>query len=110
MNRREMERQIESRRTAGTPPVLLQFQLSGEICDQVAKQVAARLGSQFRHKDFVSRWTDTDFMVLFQGPIEIAQARAEQIVPWVAGKYLLDDGNSVQIGVEVRLAQGELVA
>ncbi len=72
MNRREMERQIESRRAAGVPPVLLQFQLSGEINDQVAKQVAARLGSQFRHKDFVSRWTDTDFLVLFQGPLEIA--------------------------------------
>ncbi len=110
MNRREMERQIEARRAAGAPPVLLQFQLSGEISDQVARQVAARLGSQFRHKDFVSRWTDTDFLVLFQGPLEIAQARADQIVPWVAGRYLLDNGDSVQIGVEVRLAQGELVA
>ncbi len=110
MNRREMERQIESRRAAGAPPVLLQFQLSGEIDDQVARQVATRLGSQFRHKDFVSRWTDTDFLVLFQGPLEIALARAEQIVPWVAGKYLLDNGDSVQIGVEVKLAQGELVA
>jgi GGDEF domain-containing protein len=110
MNRREMERQIETRRAAGAPPVLLQFQLSGAISDQVAKQVAARLGSQFRHKDFVSRWTDTDFLVLFQGPVEIAQARAEQIVPWVAGKYLLDNGDSVLVGVEVRLAEGELVA
>lgn len=110
MNRREMERQIESRKAAGEVPVLLQFQLSGEINDEVAKQVAARLGSQFRHKDFVSRWSDTEFMVLFQGPVEIAQMRAEQIVPWVAGRYLLDNGDSVQLEVEVRLTQPELVA
>jgi GGDEF domain-containing protein len=110
MNRREMERQIESRKSAGHAPVLLQFQLTGEINDDVAKQVGARLSSQFRHKDFVSRWTDTEFMVLFQGPAEVAQMRAEQIVPWVAGRYLLDNGDAAQITVEVRLTQPELVA
>jgi GGDEF domain-containing protein len=110
MNRREMERQIEARKAAGAPPVLLRFQLSGEINDEVARQVGARLGSQFRHKDFVSRWTETDFLVLFQGPLEVARARAEQIVPWVSGRYLLDSGDSVLVGVEVGLAQGELVS
>src|SRR5262249_51739612 len=49
MNRREMERQIETRKAAGETPVLLQFQLAGEINDEIAKQVAARLASQFRH-------------------------------------------------------------
>jgi GGDEF domain-containing protein len=110
MNRREMERQIEARKSAGNPPVLLQFQLVGEINDEITKQVAARLGSHFRHKDFICRWTNTDFMVLFQGPPEIARMRAEQIVPWVAGRYLIDNGQSVQVGVEARLTQAELVA
>jgi hypothetical protein len=110
MNRREMERQIEARRSSGEPPVLIQFQLSGDVDDDVAKQVAARLASQFRHKDFISRWTDTEFMVLFQGPVEIAQMRAEQIVPWIAGRYLLDTGDSVQVFVDARLMQSELVA
>lgn len=110
MNRREMERQIESRRNADAPLVLLHFQLNGEVNSEVMQQVSSRLGSQFRHKDFVSRWTDTDFLVLFQGPAEIAQMRAEQIVPWLAGRYLLDSGDSVQIGVEVSLTQPELVA
>ena len=109
MNRREMERQIESKKNGGTPPVLLHIQLSGEVSAEVMQQVASRLGSQFRHKDFVSRWTDTDFLVLFQGPPEIAQMRADQIVPWVAGKYRLESGESVQIAVEARLAQPELV-
>jgi len=110
MSRREMERQIESRKAAGNPPVLLQFQLTGDISDEVAKQVASRLASQFRHKDFVSRWTDSEFLVLFQGPVEIAQMRAEQIVPWVAGRYLLDSGDTAHIGVEAHLTQPELVA
>ncbi len=110
MNRREMERQIEARKSAGEAPVLLQFQLSGEINDEVARQVGARLGSQFRHKDFVSRWSDSEFIVLFQGPLEIAQMRAEQIVPWIAGRYVLDNGDSAQIAVEVHVTQPELVA
>jgi GGDEF domain-containing protein len=110
MNRREMERQIEARKDSDTPPVLLHFKLNGEVNAEVMQQVGSRLGSQFRHKDFISRWTDTDFLVLFQGPPEIAQMRSEQIVPWVAGRYLLDNGESVQIGVEVNLTQPELVA
>ncbi len=110
MNRREMERQIESKKNTGTSPVLLHIQLSGDVNAEVMQQVASRLGSQFRHKDFVCRWTDTDFLVLFQGPPEIAQMRMDQIVPWVAGKYRLESGESVQIGVEARLTQPELVA
>jgi len=110
MNRREMERQIESRKKAGASPVLLHFQLNGEVNAEVMQQVGSRLGSQFRHKDLVARWTDTDFMVLFQGPADIARMRADQIVPWVAGRYLLESGDSVQIGVEVHFLQPELVA
>lgn len=110
MNRREMERQIEARKSAGEPLVLIQFQLSGEVNDEVARQVASRLASQFRHKDFVSRWTETEFMVLFQGPPDIARSRSEQIVPWIAGRYPLDSGESVQIAAEARLAAPELAA
>lgn len=110
MNRPEMERQIEARRAAGESPVLLHFQLSGEISDEVARQIAERMASRFRHKDFVCRWSDTEFLVLFQGPVEIAQVRADQIVPWIAGSYTLEDGSTVEIGVEVRLTQPELVA
>jgi GGDEF domain-containing protein len=110
MCRREMERQIEARKGLGAPPVLLHFQLSGEISDEIARQVGARLGSQFRHKDFVCRWTENEFLVLFQGPAEIAQARSEQIVPWVSGRYVLDNGETIQVDVEVKLLEAELIA
>lgn len=41
MNRREMERQIESRKDAGTPPVLLHIQLSGDVNAEVMQQVSS---------------------------------------------------------------------
>lgn len=103
MNRREMERQIEARRGQGQHPVLLLFRLAGEISDEIARQVGVRLGSQFRHKDFISRWTQNEFLVLFQGPVEVARSRAEQIVPWVSGRYVLDNGEAVQVDVAVKL-------
>lgn len=109
MNRREMERQINARVGAGEPVVLLQFDLSGDTGNEVVRQVAARLGSQFRYKDLVSRWSKNKFLVLFQGPADIAQSRAEQIVPWVAGRYLLDNGDTAQVSVEFHLTQPELV-
>jgi GGDEF domain-containing protein len=100
MNRVEMQRRIEQSRAAGQEPVILVFELSGDVRDEVARQAAARIGSQFRHQDLVCRWTDHEFLVLFHGTAEIAQARAEQIVPWIAGRYPLENGEFVDIGVE----------
>lgn len=109
MNRREMERQIEQRLASGEDPVILVFELSGEVGDEVARQAAARLSSQFRHHDLICRWTDREFLVLFKGAREIAQARTEQIVPWIAGKYLLDNGATVEIQVEAGLVAPHLL-
>ncbi len=110
MNRREMERQIESRKAAGGPLVLLHFQLAGQVNEEVMKQAATRLGSHFRHKDLIARWTNTEFLVLFQGPPHIAQARLEQIAPWISGPYLLESGETAQVSIEGRLAPAEAVA
>jgi GGDEF domain-containing protein len=105
MNRREMERQIERRRSGGEEPVIVVFELSGDVSDEVAPQVAARLGSQFRHQDMICRWSDSEFLVLFHGSREIAQARTEQIVPWIGGKYPLDNGEFVEIRAEAGLVE-----
>ena len=109
LNRREMERRIEARKRAGELPVLLQFHLSGAVTDEVARQAAARLNAMFRPQDLVSRWSDTDFLVLFEGAAAIAQARGERIVPWIAGPYLVNR-EPVDIGVEVWLMHPQLVA
>lgn len=110
MNRREMERRIEERKASGGDPVIVVFELAGDVRDEVAQQAAARLGSQFRHQDLICRWTDYEFLVLFQGTREIAQARTEQIVPWIAGKYPLDNGEFVEIRVEAGLVAPHLLA
>jgi GGDEF domain-containing protein len=108
MNRREMERQIAQRRTAGESPVLIVFELSGDVRNEVAQQFAARLGSQFRYPDLVCRWTEREFLVLFQGTAEIAKVRSEDIAPRISGRYLLDNGESVEIAVEAGLVAPHL--
>jgi GGDEF domain-containing protein len=108
MNRKEMERQIEERRASGVEPVLVVFELSGDVRDEVSREVAARLGSQFRHKDLVCRWTEYEFMIMFQGSAEIAKSRTDQIVPWIAGRYPLDNGEFVEIKVEAGLVAPHL--
>ena len=104
MTRFEMRRQIEASKASGHEPILLRFQFTAPMDDEIARQVAERLGSQLRHKDFVSRWTDTDFLVMFQGPAEIAESRARQILPWISGKYLRDNGETVLVSATVELA------
>jgi GGDEF domain-containing protein len=109
INRREMERCIAAAKERGEKPVLLLFDFGeslpdrGCLPDEVARQVSARLGSQFRHHDLISRWSESQFLVLFKGREEIARARGEQILPWVAGRYQLDNGTAMQVPVEVRL-------
>jgi PleD family two-component response regulator len=103
MNRREMERQMEQRRAGGEEPVIIVFELSGDMRDEVSQQVAARLTSQFRHQDLICRWSDHEFLVLFAGTREIALSRTDQIVPWITGKYPLNDGGSTDIRAEAGL-------
>jgi GGDEF domain-containing protein len=110
MNRKEMDRQIARRTGAGEVPVIVVFELFGDVRDEVAQQVAARLGSQFRHQDLLCRWSYSEFLVLFQGAREVAQARTEQIVPWIAGRYPLDSGEIVDIRVEAGLVAPHLLA
>ncbi|HVO98687.1 MAG TPA: hypothetical protein VMT15_11500 [Bryobacteraceae bacterium] len=110
MNRREMQRQIEERKQAGEEPVLVVFELSGDLPDEVAQQVASRLSSQFRHQDLICRWDEFEFLVLFRGSAELAQARAEQVVPWITGKYPLEDGGFVEIRAEAGLVAPKFLA
>jgi GGDEF domain-containing protein len=108
MNRQEMERQIGLRKALGEEPVLMVFELSGEVRDEVSKEVAARMGSQFRHKDLLCRWSEYEYMVMFDGNVDMARARTEQIVPSIAGRYLLDNGESVEIRVDAGLVAPHL--
>lgn len=108
-NRREMERRIRAASEGGAAPVLVRFDLGGPVPDEVARQVGARIGSQFRYNDVVGRWSEREFLVLFQGAEEVARARAGQVVPWVGGRYLLDTGEIAEVRVEAGMVGLEVL-
>jgi GGDEF domain-containing protein len=110
LNRREMERAIAALRERGEEPVLLLFEFHENLPDEAARQAAERLNSQFRHHDLIARWSNRQFLVLFHGPEEIARARGEQIVPWLAGHYQLSDGAAIEVAVEVHFDHEALSA
>ncbi len=103
LNRREMERAIAAVQARGETPVLLMFEFHQNLPDEAARQAAERLTSHFRHHDLIARWGERQFLVLFQGREETARMRGEQIVPWLAGRYQLEDGAVMEAAVEFHL-------
>jgi GGDEF domain-containing protein len=110
INRREFERQIEAHKLHGAPFSVLLFEVSGPLSDQVLRMAAAKLSMQFRQRDRVGRWADQEFAVLFVGGNELAQTRAEQVIPWVTGRYVIENGESVHVVTKARLLELELAA
>jgi hypothetical protein len=108
LNSGEIIRQIEAYRRNGLVFSLLGFELRGVVSEQVMKQAAAKLGTQFRHCDRIARWSDREFLVLFQGPREVAESRAAQVAQLLAGRYDLESGAYVEITVHPHLTSQEL--
>ena len=108
INRQELERQIEAHTMHGATFSLLLFQLDGPISDEVLRMAAAKLSTQFRHRDRVGRWGHKEFAVLFLGSDELAKSRAGQVASRISGRYLLDNGESVLIEAHARLLLPEL--
>ena len=96
MNRRELERRIETRRMTGDPVVRLRFDISFEGPEtaraQVLRQVASRLTAQLRPEDLIARWSDSEFVILFNGAEEIAERRGPQVAGLLTGRYALAEG------------------
>jgi len=110
INRRELERQIEAHRLHGATFSLLLFELEGPVGEQVLQMAGAKLASHFRHRDRTARWSDKEFAVLFLGENQLAESRAAEVLPWLAGRYTLENGESVLIEAKSRLLDSELVA
>jgi GGDEF domain-containing protein len=108
LNSREITRQIDAYRLSGVAFSLLRFELHGSITEPVMKQAASRIEKQFRHRDRIARWSETEFLVLFQGPPEVAETRATQVAKLLAGRYELSTGGQVEIMVDSGLAEQEL--
>ncbi len=103
INRAELDRQVAAHELHGATFSILMFGLQGPLSDQVMRQAAARLSTQFRHCDRVARWSDQEFSVLLVGPSELAKARAAEAVAGIAGRYTLENGESVEIAADARV-------
>jgi GGDEF domain-containing protein len=110
INRRELERQIEAHRLHGATFSLLLFELEGPVGEQVLQMAGAKLASHFRHRDRTARWSEREFAVLFLGENQLAEARAAEVLPWLTGRYTLENGESVLIEAKARLLERELAA
>lgn len=108
LNSSEITRQIEAYRANRLTFSLLRFELCGTVSEQVMKQAAAKLEMQFRHCDRIARWSEREFLIVFQGPPEVAESRAPQVAQLLAGRYDLDSGAYVEITVRPRLTHPEL--
>jgi GGDEF domain-containing protein len=107
VNRRELERQIGAHRLHGSTHVLLVFDIHGPLSDQVLRIAASRLLTKFRHSDWVGRWSEHQFAVLFLGEPDIAQVRAAQAVALLEGRYTLDNGETVLVSAKSHMLHAE---
>jgi diguanylate cyclase (GGDEF)-like protein len=117
-NRRELERQVKLRLTAGRQFCVLFFDiddfgrfnetLGRESGDQVLKQFAERLLPQIRARDAACRWLADEFIVVMECGIEDARRRSVQMAQWLRGPYTVQaDGNEATIEISVSAAVTE---
>lgn len=117
-NRRDLDRELAARIKAGHEFCVLLFDLNGfkEINDQfghlfgdeVLKQLAARLSSQVRARDYVCRWGGDEFVAILACDLPVAESRCRQIAKRLDGPYhVVGPGREarVEIAVTVGLAQ-----
>lgn len=111
MNHRELERRIARQQAEGEPGVRLLFQISFDSppqpFDAILRQVATRLTAMLRPEDLIGRWGETEFLVLFRAPAEIAERRGVQVAELLNGTYRAD-GAAVEVRATVTQLDGEL--
>lgn len=111
-NRRDLDRELAGRIGAGQEFCVLLFDVNGFKTindryghlhgDQVLKQVAARLASQVRVRDYVCRWGGDEFLAILACDLAIAGARSGQIAERLNGDYhIAAEGREIRVEVTV---------
>lgn len=117
-NRRDLDRELASRIETRQEFCVLLFDLDGfkEINDhfghlygdQVLKQLAARLSSQVRARDYVCRWGGDEFLAILACDLAVAESRSRQIAERLNGPYHIVVASHeirVDVGVTVGLVE-----
>ena len=114
-NRRDMERELAVRIDTRQEFCVLLFDLNGfkEINDSlghlygddVLKQLAARLSTQVRARDYVCRWGGDEFVAILACDLPIAESRSRQIAERLNGPYHIA-GPAGELRVDVAVTVG----
>jgi diguanylate cyclase (GGDEF)-like protein len=111
-NRRDLDRELAARIEARQEFCVLLFDLNGfkEINDrlghlygdEVLKQLAARLSSQVRSRDYVCRWGGDEFVAILACDLAVAEFRSRQIAERLNGLYhILGAAGEIRVDVAV---------
>ncbi len=120
-NRREFNRQLATRIEQKRAFCVLLFDLDslkshndrfGHLCgDEILKQLAARLNSQVRARDFVCRWGGDEFAVILDCGLDPGVTRSSQIAQWLNRPYHVTvEGREMLIEVHVSVGIAEYAA
>ena len=120
-NRREFNRHLAARIETKREFCVLLFDLDslkshndrfGHLCgDEILKQLAARLNSQVRARDFVCRWGGDEFAVILDCGLDPGLARSRQIAEWLNRPYHVTvEGQEMLIAMHVSVGIAEYVA
>jgi diguanylate cyclase (GGDEF)-like protein len=114
-NRRDLDRELAARMENRQEFCVLLFDLNGfkEINDrfghlhgdEVLKQLAARLGSQVRARDYICRWGGDEFVAILACDLAIAESRSLQIAERLSGPYRIG-GHGREVRVDITVSVG----
>jgi diguanylate cyclase (GGDEF)-like protein len=111
-NRRDLDRELAARIQAGKEFCVLLFDLNGFkqindlfghlYGDQILKQLAARLSSQVRARDYVCRWGGDEFVAVLSCDFAIAESRSRQIAERLNRPYqIVGPGREMRVDITV---------
>jgi diguanylate cyclase (GGDEF)-like protein len=120
-NRRDLDRELASRIQTRQEFCVLLFDLNGfkEINDrfghlygdEVLKQLAARLSTQVRARDYVCRWGGDEFVAILACDLPVAESRSRQIAERLNGPYqIIGPGREIRVDIAVTVGLAQYCA
>jgi len=114
-NRRAFEKSLAGRMGAKQNFSVIMMDLNGfktvndryghAAGDDLLRQFAIELRSQFRPGDLLARWGGDEFVAIVAMPLDESKARVEQIRRWALGDYKIKTGGAT-VKVDVQAAIG----